>query len=349
MPVLSSSDQIKALETGVIPVPPEVQADNDARDGIQHEIAKAPAEAPPVEKPPETAEAQAATPNDADDIEGEDGLTPRQKRELTKKMQLSIGKKHRQMKEAEEFAAEQYNEKRLAEQMVERLRREVERLKGEPGASTPATPANARPERASFETDADYEKAVIDWRVNEVLKERDASEAKRRQAEESQKNAERLRERLQVAKSLVPDFEEVSEAASDISVPPHIASAMAESDLFAELGYYLAKHPEDARKIMALPPSRGLVALGKIEAILKPFEKSKVSNGSSKPSQDAGKPASVETGKVPSKPRAAAPIEPLTTPSEPQSDAPVNVRNVRQEIDRWQKNRSGDVLRRKRH
>src|SRR5690349_13161998 len=51
-----------------------------------------------------------------DDIEGDDGLTPRQKRELTLKMQAAIGKKHRALKDAEEFAADQYSERRLAEQ-----------------------------------------------------------------------------------------------------------------------------------------------------------------------------------------------------------------------------------------
>src|SRR5271154_3092167 len=85
------------------------------------------------EKPVEKVEAKAKDvkepEDDKDDVEGEDGLTPHQKRELTQKMQVAIGKKHRALKDAEEFATEQYNERRLAEQRAEAFQNEINALK----------------------------------------------------------------------------------------------------------------------------------------------------------------------------------------------------------------------------
>ena len=80
--------------------------------------AKAEVQAQPEAKAEPEVKTQPPTP-DPDDIEGDDGLTPRQKREYTEQMQKTIGKKHRKQMEAEEFALAQYNEKTLAEQRAE--------------------------------------------------------------------------------------------------------------------------------------------------------------------------------------------------------------------------------------
>ena len=346
--VLDSKDQAEAVTTGVIPVPKEVAADNAAMRGEK-----------PAEKPAETETTD--TPNgekpalkavvDPDDEEGEDGLTPRQKRDLTKKMQSSIGKKHRQLKEAEEFAAEQYNEKRLAEARAAELERENQRLKNQ--GQQPAQPVNDgtdRPLPQNFATQEEYFEAVTNWRVNEILKERDRdAEAKVAQARQKEVTDAAVA-RLEHARATVPDFQEVTESV-DTLVPPHIGAAMFESDKFAELGYYFAKNPSELEKIAAMPQAKGLVALGRIEAIIKPFAapKAEKSNGS-KPSQDGSTP-STETGASqtsPSKPRAAAPITPLSTSSNAQVDA-VDSGNIRQSIDKFVRDRNVNILNRKRH
>src|ERR1700677_4737253 len=121
---------------------------------------------------------------ESDDIEGDDGLTPRQKRELTAKMQSAIGKKHRQAKEAEEFATEQYNTRRLAEQRAEELARENARLKAE---ATPPPKEPTKPERQNFKTEDEFRDALIDFQVDQRLKEEKEKDAKaaaeKRQAE----------------------------------------------------------------------------------------------------------------------------------------------------------------------
>jgi len=347
--VLDSKDQATAVMTGVIPVPPEVAVDNAKRDGKP--ITKT---VKPIEKVgQESVEDTQATPEshtEADDIEGDDGLTPRQKRELTKKMQTSIGKKHRQLKEAEEFAAAQYNEKQLAETRAAEAERELQRLKGN-GVAQVVNDGTDRPKPESFTDQGEYEKAVIDWRVNEILKERDRTAAQQAEQERQAKVAADAVSRLDRAREIVPDFTEVT-GSVDTLVPPHIGAAMMESDKFAELGYYFAKNPEELEKLAKMSQARGLVALGKIEAIIKPFESGKPaakSNGA-KPSQDGSTP-STETGASqtsPSKPRAAAPITPLSTSSEPQVEA-LDSKNVREAINKYARDKSVNILNRKRH
>lgn len=343
--VLSSKDQSEAVVTGVIPVPPEVAADNALRDGIKPETGK-----PQESKASGEADIPKGDAQDADDVEGEDGLTPRQKRELTKKMQASIGKKHRQLKEAEEFAAEQYNERRLAENRAAELERQLQRNKGVAEQPRIVNDGTDRPRAENFTSQEEYEKAVIDWRVNEILKEKDRDAAVKAEEARRKTVSDAAMERLARAREIVPDFQEITEAA-EIPVPPHIGAVMMESELFPELGYYFAKHPEELQKLAEMPVQKALVAFGKIEAIIKPFEtglKPAAKSNGAKPSQNGSIP-STETVSPPSKPRAAAPITPLSTPSTAQADKPVNARNVREEIAAWNRERSGDILRRKRH
>jgi hypothetical protein len=283
---------------------------------------------------------------EADDIEGEDGLTPRQKRELTAKMQSAIGKKHRQAREAEEFATEQYNTRRLAEERAEELAKENARLKAkvEPPAKEPT-----KPERQNFASEDEYRDALIDFQVDQRLKaqaEKDAKIAQEKRQAEIVANASA---RIAKAQELVPDFTEVTEAV-DTEVPPAIANYMQESEMFAELGYHLAKHPEELERIRGLHWTRQLVEIGKIESKLQPFaasaEKVK-SEDAAKASTNGAKP-STETGENPS-PRSAPVIRPLSSSSATQVDKPEREMTAAEALAAWQKKKHINLTRRSRH
>ena len=83
--VENGADQVEAYTTGkgVFPIPPEVKADNEAREAKSDSKPTVKNDKPLVEaaKEPETQKAEAGA---EDDTEGEDGLTPRQKRESPK-------------------------------------------------------------------------------------------------------------------------------------------------------------------------------------------------------------------------------------------------------------------------
>ncbi|WP_104656509.1 hypothetical protein [Ralstonia insidiosa] len=291
--------------------------------------------------------------DDPDDIEGEDGLTPRQKREFTQNMQKTVGKKHRMMKEAEEFAAAQYSERKLAEARAAQLERELAELRAK---SAPPQEAKApeKPERQNFASESEYIDAMIQFGVDEALRKKQAEDAK---AEAERRQAELLetaKSRISRAMKLVPDFAEVTNAA-DMEVPPVIAGYMQKSEMFAELGYHLAKNPDVLVSLSKLAPDEQLVKIGKIESTLQPFE-SKATRDGNKPSNESSngqaKPApSVDTGTPPSKPRGSA--APVITPLEGSGGAGVpkdsKDMNIREAIQEFSKRNQINLGARKRH
>ena len=350
--VLDSKDLVESLTTGEVPVPAGIAEDNAAQaakkdgNGAQ-EPAKAVQTDVKIENPDPAAEA-AKEVEALDDVEGEDGLTPRQKREFTASMQKTIAKKHRMQREAEEFAAEQYNEKRLAEQRAEQLERELKRLQVKP---EPVQAEAKAPDRKDFETDQAYQDALIDYRVDQKLKAQAAEQAKRDQERKQQEILSAAAARIERAIELVPDFKEVTEAV-DMEVPPAVAGYMQRSTMFAELGYHLAKHPDVLERLQSLPPDEQLVEIGEIKSTLKPFAAltaGKAPNGE-EPSRSNGEKPSTETGTAPSKPRVQAPIlRPLNAGSAAQVGKDEAEMNTAEVIASWQKKHGARITARKRH
>ncbi len=210
---------------------------------------------------------------------------------------------------------------------------------------------------------------MIDYKVDQKWKAREAEQEQQRQEAQQQRQEAQQQEivqhaqaRIERAIDLVPDFKEVTEAV-DMAVPPHIAGYMQESDLFAEMGYHFAKHPEVLAKLAELTEglrpgtpqfvrgiTRSLVELGKIESKLQPFAPvAKVTNGS-EPSQTNGTKPSTETGSAPSKPRTQAPIiRPLSAGSGAQVEKDEAEMKTPEVLTAWQKKHGVQLTARKRH
>jgi hypothetical protein len=365
--VLDSSNLVEYAQTGKVPVPAGIAEDNAAQAAKREAAKPEPKSAQVVEsnKPePVVAETPERPPADApdDDEEGEDGLTPRQKREFTKSMLATIAKKHRAQKEAEELATSEYNRSRMAEERSARLEQELEAFKK---AAKPAESTEGPPQRDKFETEEAYRDALLDYRVDQKWKEREAQQAKQQEEQEAAETLAHAKARIEHAIELVPDFKEVTEAV-DMAVPPHIAVYMQGSDMFAELGYNFAKHPDVLARLAAytegLKPgtqkfvdgiTRSLVELGKIESRLTPFASpAKVddhSNGA-EPSQTNGTKPSTETGSAPSKPRVQAPIiRPLSAGSGAQVEKDPSERTAAEDLIAWQRKHNVKLTARKRH
>jgi hypothetical protein len=352
----------------------------DSSNFVEHLQAEAAAEAEAVAAA-EGASTETATGDDPGDKRGEpaaaatqedpdeNGLTAEDRKGLTDKMQKTVGKKHRQMKEAEEFAADQYNQRRLAEARAAELERENAELKKgkQPPEPAKAAPADeGKPKREAFQTEEAWRDAVDDWRVDQKFKAREAEEARKRQEAEGARIREVASARIAKAIELVPDYQEVTEGA-DMEVPGPIAEYMQESELFAELGYHFAKHPEDLTRLSKMPMrtygdvQRLGVAIAKIESTLTPFapadgrgnakadtlKPSTTSNGA-KPSTETGSATPPGGGAGPSKPRAAAPITPLSSGGPSVEKDPADM-NIRETIVDWQKGKKVDLGRRRRH
>jgi len=278
-------------------------------------IADATGEPPAAPLAPPVADAKKPDAADAhDDDKDEPGLTPEIKAVLEKKIERAIGKKHAAMKKAEAFGEQQFNEARAARAELEKKERELERLRAQiqpPKAAEAPKP----PERDKFSTQAEYDDAVIDWKVDQRIKAREAEETKKREAEEQQKVLKTAGERIERAKELVPDWEEAVSKAGE--APHYIMRYIHESEMIGELAYHLAKNPDVLAELTKMRHDKGLVAIGKIESKLSPFAPptggEKANPAKAKPSVEE---TTVTTAKEPSqevRSRPPAPITPINT------------------------------------
>lgn len=367
--VLDSKDLITHLTTGESPIPPGITEDN-AKQQAQAEKGNG----KEGEKQNAKTEVKTDAPDkkEGDDIEGDDGLTPRQKREWTAAMLKSVGKKHREKLEAEEFAAAQYNERLLADRRAETAERERETFKAELAKlKQPATKVdeNAEPQREKYASDKEFADAMIDWRVEQKFKAREVEAVEQRQRT-IQQNTEAS---LSRAVELIPDFVEVTQGA-ELNIPGHIVHLMQESGLFAEFGYHFAKNPDDLAKLAIATPNKIKVEFQKIEGKLTPFA-SRTAAGADgkvnghKPSTSETESASTTTavsgngadpsrtqtestgnGASPSKTRGTAPvITPLSAGSTSQVEKAPGEQNTREVIEAWQKRNRANFGIRKRH
>lgn len=237
-------------------------------------------------KPEDTA-AKAADDDDTDDAD------------LPERVRRQIGRKHRAMKEAEEFGREEYRARKAAEDRAAALEARLKELESKSGPK-PEKGADA-PKPEDFKTVADYADALTDYLLEKKLAKREEESTKTHQAQAIQNAQQAFGERVAKVAKDIPDYYEVVEAA-DVDVPPHVVAHIVESgDSGVRLGYHLAKHPEELDRIKKLSPIRAIAELGKLETQLE-----------KKP-----EPATPAASAKPAVSRAPAPITPLDGNSTP--------------------------------
>ena len=371
--VENAMDQVEAYTNGkgVFPVPPEVAADNakqeakangDGKTGDANGAEQRSASTETAGKDAKTATTVETPPDDAgDDEEGEDGLTPRQKREFTKAMQATIGKKHRMQREAEEYAALKDRDARTAQQRADKLESDMAALR-EQLKPAKVDDESAKPKREAFKDDQEYWDAMVDYRadlkINKLRAEQAQADAERFHEETTAHTQAKMDRALEVGPE---DFQEVFDSA-DIVLPNYVLEPIRDSDLAMEMIYYFGNNPEIATKIGAMTKGltpktpqfvkaaqRQLVEIGKIESTLTPFSKEKAENAT-KASQKTTTQVEPETGSAPSKPRVTAPIiRPLNGGSASQVEKDEADLTGSQVVSRWSKKHGVALTARKRH
>lgn len=331
---------------------PAILADAGMPLDPQPEPAKAEgAEVKPEVKVPEKA---AAAQEVVEDEEDENGLTAEQKRILTKTMQHAIGKKTAKLRDAEEFAAAQYNERKLAEQRYANLEREHAALKAKNAPAVVEDAAPQKPVRANFADEGTYVDAMIQWGVDTRLAEKAEEDRQARLNRQREEGLAVSKERINRAIELVPDFEEVISTAS-MQVPPAIGEYLQNAELFAELAYHFAKNPDVLVSLAKLTPAQQLVKIGRIESTLTPFEPTAAQNdpkSSKQTTNGQAKPApSADTDIDLSKPRGKA--APVITPLDASGNAGIQKdskdMNIREAIEDFSKSKRVNLGMRKRH
>lgn len=209
-----------------------------------------------------------------------------------------IGKKHRAMKEAEEFGKDQFLKRTAAEARAEKLEHELEQEKAK---SRPAAEKATEPDPKDFATVAEYTDALVKYRVAETLQAERSKAEQQRQADEKAAREREFGKRLAATKEKHADFDEVMGAIAGTEldkVHQDVVEYLQESDFGGDLMYHLAKNPETLDRLRKLSPRRFVAELGKLEA---KWEKP----------ADAPTLSQVATTTIPAVSKAPAPIAPL--------------------------------------
>lgn len=281
----------------------EVKPSSDGAT-VQPRAADGTFQSPTGEKPSEKSKDGKAAPQPAVEHDPDaDNLTEHAKR--------VIGKKHRQMKEAEEFARTRDADAAAERARADALQRELDSLKGSKSGQGPATADSSDPEepkQEDFKTVGEYARALTKYEVAKARREAlAAGEAAKqqtlqdRQKAQAQESINAFVERREAYVEAHPEFE-AALSKSDIEIPDAGMQYIVESEKGMELTAHLMQHPEVVERLSSLSPSRVIAELGKLEARLEDAGKS----------QDPPKsePTSQQTRQVS---RAPAPIRPLNT------------------------------------
>lgn len=150
---------------------------------------------------------------------------------------------------------EKYDAKREAEE----LRKRLEELESKPKAEA------KKPSLEDFDyDDSSYQDALIEYRVQKALEDKETAQAKAAQQAQAQEAQAAFNERVE--KLNKPDF---WDAANSIpTLDSSVAQALTLADEGAELIYHLGTHLDQADKLANMQPNQALLYIGKLSASL---------------------------------------------------------------------------------
>lgn len=128
--------------------------------------------------------------------------------------------------------------------------------------SQPKPETSDKPTRAQYADDDAFVEALTDWKLDQ----REKTVAQTRDQETQSQRAAEWNKRADMARSEYPDFDDAIEEAQDVPLHRAASRAIIESDVSADMQYYLAKHPEEAAATVKMSPEGAARHIGRIEA-----------------------------------------------------------------------------------
>lgn len=165
-------------------------------------------------------------------------------------------------KQREAARAEAQRERERSESLESRLRELEQRSAPQ---QTTVQSSDQEPQPSQFNDAFEYAKALAEYSTDKALRERDKQDADRKANEERSKVLETWSQKIEAAKSELPDFDEMVQSA-DVAVPDYVRDAIIDSDVGPKVLYHLAENPDYARKISEMNPAKALRELGRLEA-----------------------------------------------------------------------------------
>lgn len=215
-----------------------------------------------------------------------------QKKEKTHPIKERMGELANARKEAEAKAT-------AAEERAAKAEREAAELRAKLNPPKPETEVSTEPQRAQFNDENEYLKALVDHRVEVKESEREKARQDALAKAESDKSIASWKERVAEMQKEVPDYAEKINAAT-VMVSEEVRDAIIDSEVGPRILLHLAEKPEDAERIGKLTIRRALKEIGKLEAQYTPKAEAKP-----EPKAEAKPAGTVEISKAP------APISPL--------------------------------------
>ncbi len=136
----------------------------------------------------------------------------------------------------------------------------------QPKPKEPEQP-QAKPVAANFESYEAFVEAQTEWAVKQALAERDRADQQRQRASQAQAQAQSWAERVNSAKTELPDFDLVM-SSSTAPMSQAMAEAIRESEQGPKVAYHLAQNPAEAARIAQLSPLAAAREIGKLESSL---------------------------------------------------------------------------------
>ena len=267
-----------------------------------------------AEKEPEKAAEPAKVEADDTGLEAED-------HDLAERAKKRIGKKHYEMKVAQEAAAKAAAEVAEAERFAENLfnERESWRTKAEAAEARaaeleaknkPAPVVAKKPDPETFMDDKgqfkafEYAEALAEYSAKKAVEDDRKAQADAQTKAANEAADAEFRKRMEEATKKTPDWMEVVKG-STVVLPDACLQYIAQSEYGTDIAYFLAKNEDVAAKIKAMHPIRAVAALGKLETS---FEKP-----ATKTAEKTEAVSSPATSKTVEPKGAPAPITPIAT------------------------------------
>ena len=196
------------------------------------------------------------------DREGNDATTADDQKE--RKPNPKLERRFSEITKQREAARE---EARLEREQRERLETRVKELEGKvtPQAQAPQDDIGEEPTPDQFSDMYEYAKALAEYTADKKMAERDQQELNRKAAAEQEVKFKAWADRVNAAKSNLPDFDDMVQS-SEVRVSDPVRDAIIESEHGPQILYYLAENTEIAQKLAGMSLVSAVREIGKIEA-----------------------------------------------------------------------------------
>lgn len=258
-------------------------------------VDKQPAEAAAAPESDNTDDAEPEAEGDQSGHDGEGNEATVEEDQKERKPNPKIERRFSEITKQREAAKAEAQKEREAREALEARLKELE-SKVNPQQAQAQDDFGPEPKPEEFNDMFEYAKALAEYTADKKLMERDKAEADRKAAEQRQQFEKNWADRVNAARSELPDFDEMIQS-SEVAVSDPVRDAIMDSDVGPQILYHLAENPEFAQELGKKSVISALREIGKLEAR---FEKATTSVASE---------PEVKTATVKSK--APAPITPI--------------------------------------